>query len=157
MFALIDRLSRYAGYLAMGLLGSAIVIVCQMIFMRYVLNESTVWQTEYVIYSLVAATFLGSAYVLQLDGHVGVDLVPEALGPRAGFWLRRFGDLVGLGFCSLLAWSSWHHFLEAWTNDWTTDTVWALPLWIPLLPMPVGIGLLCLQYLAKILRPEVAR
>ena len=158
MLRLIDQLSRLAGYLSMGLLGSAVFVVCQMIFVRYLLNESTVWQTEYVIYALVAATFLGSAYVLQLDGH-GVDIVPAALGRRGGLWLRRAGDLVGLAFCALLAWSSWHHFQEAWTNDWTTDTVWALPLWIPLLPMPVGVGLLCLQYLAKLVRidPETGR
>ena len=85
---------------------------------------------------------------------LGINLLPEALGPRRGLWLRRAGDLVGLSFCGLLAWSSWNHFHEAWANDWTTDTVWALPLWIPLLPMPVGVGLMCLQYVAKILRPE---
>ena len=150
----INRLSRLGGYLAMLLLASGVLVICQMIFVRYVLNESTAWQTEYVIYALVAATFLGCAYVLQLNGHVGVDLLPSALGPRAGRWLQRLADLLSLSFCALLGWSSWNHFHEAWAYDWTTDTVWALPLWIPLLPMPVGIGLLCLQYLARLLQPE---
>ena len=33
---------------------------CQMVFVRYVLDGSTVWQTEFVIYAIVAATFLGA-------------------------------------------------------------------------------------------------
>jgi TRAP-type C4-dicarboxylate transport system permease small subunit len=28
--------------------------------------------------------------------------------------------------------------------------VWRLPLWIPLLPLPLGILLLCLQYVAEL-------
>ena len=52
----------------------------------------------------------------------------------------------------ILTWSGWNYFHEAWVGRWTTDTVWALPLWIPLLPLPVGMGLLCLQYTAEILK-----
>jgi TRAP-type C4-dicarboxylate transport system permease small subunit len=48
------------------------LVTCQQVFMRYVLNASTVWQTEFVTYSIVAATFLGSPYVLMRRGHVNV-------------------------------------------------------------------------------------
>jgi len=37
-------------------------------------------------------------------------------------------------------------------GGWRTDTVWSLPLWIPLLPLPLGIGLLCLQYLSEMIK-----
>ena len=37
-------------------------------------------------------------------------------------------------------------------GGWPTDTVWKLPLWIPLLPLPLGIGLLCLQYVAEMIK-----
>lgn len=154
-----DGLSRLGGILAMLLLAAAVVIVCQMIFMRYVLGASTVWQTEFVVYSLMAATFIGSPYVLLHKGHVGVDFVPNMSGPRLKVWLNLTASILSLVFCALLAWSSWLHFHEAWSGGWTTATVWALPLWIPLLPLPLGIGLLCLQYLAemaKIQWPELA-
>ena len=48
-------------------------------------------------------------------------------------------------------WSGWTFFHEALTEGWRTDTVWELPLWIPLLPLPLGIGILSLQYVADIL------
>jgi TRAP-type C4-dicarboxylate transport system permease small subunit len=54
------------------LLTAGMLVTCQQVFMRYVLNASTVWQTEFVTYSIVAATFLGSPYVLMRRGHVNV-------------------------------------------------------------------------------------
>ena len=149
---IVSTLSKLGGLFAMALLAAAVVIVCQMIFMRYVLNASTIWQTEFVIYSLMAATFIGSAHVLMRKGHVGVDLLPSMLPPRGRFWLELVAGLLSLAFCSLLAWSGWTFFEEAWSGGWTTDTVWHLPLWIPLLPLPAGIGLLCLQYVAELIK-----
>ena len=58
---------------------------------------------------------------------------------------------LGLTFCAALAWTGYEFFHEAWVNNWTTDTVWRLPLWIPYLSIPLGIGLLCLQYVADII------
>ncbi|SDT95820.1 TRAP transporter small permease subunit [Stappia sp. ES.058] len=149
---LVTALSRALGVFAMALTGSAAVVVCHMVFMRYVLNASTVWQTEYVIYALVAATFLGSPYVLLHKGHVNVDLLQLRASPRVRRAMQTVAGLFGIAFCALLAWSGWIYFHEAWSYGWTTDSVWRIPLWIPLLPLPVGIGLLVLQYIAEIMK-----
>ena len=69
-------LSVAFGLFAAALTAAAVVIVCQMVFVRYVLNETTIWQTDFVTYSLVAATFFGSPYVLLTKGHVNVDVLP---------------------------------------------------------------------------------
>jgi len=148
----VSALSRLCGVIALILLAAAILIVCQMIFVRYVLNGSTVWQTEFVIYSIMAATFLGSPMVLIERGHVGVDLLPEALTGSPKVVLQIIAGVLSLAFCAALTWSGWLYFHEALTGGWKTATVWALPLWIPLLPMPVGIGLLCLQYVAELIK-----
>lgn len=149
---LVTTLSFAAGIVATTLLAAAVIVVCQMIVMRYFLNASTVWQTEFVIYSLVAATYLGSGYVLVRKGHVGVDLLPEALGGRGALVLKLLAALFSVIFLVILTWSGWNFFHEAWTNGWTTDTVWGPPLWILLLPLPVGMGLLILQYIAEAMK-----
>jgi len=151
---IVDAVSRAAGIVAMLLLAAAIIVVCEMIFMRYVLRASTIWQTEFVIYSLMAATFIGSPYVLLYRGHVGVDLLPNALGGRGRFVLDLIASLLSLAFCLILAWSSYGYFHEALAKGWRTDTVWHLPLWIPLFPLPLGMALLSLQYVAEIARPR---
>jgi len=149
---IVTLLSRACGVIAAVCLAAACVVVCQMVVLRYGMGASTVWQTEFVIYALIAATFLGSPYVLLHRGHVGVDLLPTMLGGKGKFVLEMIGGLISLAFCSVLAYSGWIYFHEAWANSWTTDTVWALPLWIPLLPLPLGIGALCLQYIAELIK-----
>lgn len=147
----VSLVSEICGVVAAALVGAAILVVCQMVVMRYVLNASTIWQTEFVIFSLVASTFIGSPYVLKVKGHVNVELVPHYLGRRGRYILAMIASLLGLFFCSILTWKGYELFYEALVNGWTTDSVWALPLWIPYLSIPVGIGLLSLQYVADIL------
>lgn len=147
---IISAVSCIAGTCAILLLASSVLVVCHMVFVRTVLGQSTIWQTDYAIFSVVASTFVGSSYVLLLKGHVNVDLLPMALSGRRRMVLEIFNGGVSLIFCALLAWSGWMYFHEAWVNDWTTSTIWRLPLWIPLLPLPLGIGLLCLQYIAEL-------
>jgi TRAP-type C4-dicarboxylate transport system permease small subunit len=149
---IVSMISRAGAVLALLLMAAAVLVVNEMVFMRYVLKASTIWQTEFVIFSLVAATFLGSPYVLMEMGHVNGDILVVAAGPRGGLVLQVIAGLIGLSFCALLAWSGWLYFHEAWAERWTTDTIWALPLWIPLLPLPAGIGLLCLQYVAELIK-----
>lgn len=147
---IVTALTRAASVLSVLLLIAAVLVVCQMVVLRYALNASTVWQTEFVVYSIVAATFLASPYVLLQRGHVNVDLLPNAFGPRGKFVLELLAGLLSLSFCALLAWSGWIYFQDAWVEGWTTSTIWRLPLWIPLLPLPAGIGLLALQYIAEL-------
>jgi TRAP-type C4-dicarboxylate transport system permease small subunit len=147
---IVGAISWAAGMLAVALLASSVLVVCQMVVVRYVLGQSTIWQTEYAIYAVVAATFIGSAYVLTQKGHVNVDLLPMALPARPRFVLNLVTDALSLAFCALLAWSGWIYFHEAWAEGWRTASVARLPLWIPLLPLPLGIALLCLQYVAEL-------
>ena len=148
----VSAVSRVGGILAMVLLACGVVVTCQMIFVRYFLGGSTIWQTEFVIYAIVAATFIGSPSVLIDRGHVGVDVLPNLLHGRRRFLLELLGAIASLLFCVLLAWSSWIFFHDALTKGWRTPTVWALPLWIPLLPLPVGMALTALQYVAEMLK-----
>lgn len=143
--------SRICGVVAACLIASAILVVCQMVVIRYFLGASAVWQTDYATFSLVAATLIGSPYVLSVKGHVNVDLLPSYLGRRGRVILGIIAGLAGLLFTSVLAWFGYVLFEEALVGGWRTDTVWELPLWIPYLSLPVGIGLLALQFVADII------
>jgi TRAP-type C4-dicarboxylate transport system permease small subunit len=146
----VRRLSWLFGIVAAVCLALACVVVCQMVFMRYMLGASTIWQTEFVLYAVVAATLLGSPYVLAAGGHVGVDLLSQYLGSKGRRVSAVVASLMGITFCAVLAISGWRYFEEAWAGQWVTESVWAPPLWIVLLPLPLGIGLLTLQYLVDI-------
>ncbi|MEE9314424.1 MAG: TRAP transporter small permease subunit, partial [Rhizobiaceae bacterium] len=83
----VNNISSLCGVVAAGLIVIAVGITCQMIFVRFVLNQSTIWQTEAVVYMMVGATLIGLPYVQRWRGHVNVDLFPLMLPQRARYWL----------------------------------------------------------------------
>ena len=144
-------LSRLGGIAAVLLLLAAVLVICQMVFVRYVLQGSAIWQHEFVTFSLIGATFIGAPYVLLTHGHVNVDLLPIYLGPRGRLALALLAALIALTFCVILSWYGFAFWYQAYVEDWHAQTVWRPPLWVPYLAVPLGMALLALQYLAEIL------
>jgi TRAP-type C4-dicarboxylate transport system permease small subunit len=147
----VAMISRVCGLFAAVMILMSVLVVCQMVFMRYVLQASVIWQTEFVTYALLAATLIGSPYVLLLRGHVNVDLLPLCLGHKGRFALALISSLLALVFCIAAAWTGYELWHESLENNWTSDSVWSPPLWIPYLCLPVGFGVLVLQYIADII------
>jgi TRAP-type C4-dicarboxylate transport system permease small subunit len=150
--AIVEGLSRLFALVAVLLLIASMLVICQMVFARYIFRWPTIWQTDFVVYAATAAIFIGAPYVLMTKGHVGVDVVETMAKPRLRRGLRYLGSVFGLSFCAMMFVASWMYFHEAWEEGWTSSSIWRIPLWIPTLPMPVGFGLLCLQYVAEILK-----
>lgn len=147
----VTAVSRGLAWAAALLLFVACVVVTWSVVSRYVFAASTVWQSEFVKYAVVAATLLGSPYVLSVGGHVGIDLFAARLrAPLRRVQLLTAG-FIGLAFCVVLALSAARYFAEAWQNGWVTESVWAPPLWAVLAPFPIGIGWLTLQYVVELI------
>lgn len=152
---IVSKLSWLFFCFAGVLLVLAVFVVGQMVVIRYVFVGSTVWQTEFVIYAITATVFLASPYLLATRGHVRIGLWAEHSLPHIRRWLNAVADLCSAAFLFLLSWTGWIYFEDAWRGNWTTETAWELPLWIPLLPLPLGIFLAGLQGCAEIMRPFV--
>jgi TRAP-type C4-dicarboxylate transport system permease small subunit len=144
-------LSRAAGVVAALLIAFAVLVICDIVVERYMLGLTTIWQIDVVTYSIVAATFVGSAYVLMTRGHVNVDVLPMHLGPGARWWLALFTIVLAFGFVLVLFVLCTAYWYQAWSENWHSDTVWRARLWIPYLSMPIGLGLLVLQYAAELI------
>ena len=144
----VAAVSTLAGWISAAMIVTAVVITCQMIWVRFVLNGSTVWQTEAVIYLVIGATLIGLPYVQRLRGHVNVDLIPLALPMRARRALATLTLGLSIAIVAVMLWYGYEYWHFAWSRGWTSDTVWGPPLWIPYLALPVGFGLLLLQLIA---------
>ena len=144
----IALLSNICGVIAAFMILASVFITCQMIFVRAVLGQSTIWQTEAVIYLMIAATLIGLPYVQHQRGHVGVDLIPGLLRPGH----RRLLACVVLGLTlvmsAAMAVYGWEMFHLAWSRNWKSETVWAVRLWIPYAAVPIGFGIFALQLLS---------
>jgi TRAP-type C4-dicarboxylate transport system permease small subunit len=152
----ITALSRLCGAVSAAMILASVIITCQMIFVRFVLGQSTIWQTEAVIYLMVGATLVGLPYVQLLRGHVGVDLIPEMLPPAARRVMAAVTLLATVAMIGVMLFYGWEMFHVAFQRGWRSDTVWGPPLWIPYAALPIGFGLFLLQLCADLWRAVVA-
>ena len=146
----VAAISTLAGWVSAAMIVAAVLITCQMIFVRAVLNGSTVWQTEAVIYLMIAATLIGLPYVQRLRGHVNVDLVPLALAPRARRVLAIAVLVASCAVVALMLFYAWEYWHLAWSRGWRSDTVWGVALWKPYSSLLIGLCLLLLQLVADL-------
>jgi TRAP-type C4-dicarboxylate transport system permease small subunit len=145
-------ISQLCGFIAAGLIAAGVIVVCEMVILRYVFGESTIWQTDFTTYCLIAATFVGSPYVLMTRGHVNVDILPHYMGPMARRRLAFASSFVTIAFAVMLAVLTFNFWLEAWEQRWVSDTMWRARLWIPYSAMPIGLALLTLQAIAELIQ-----
>jgi TRAP-type C4-dicarboxylate transport system permease small subunit len=146
----VHLLSTLSGFVSTFLILSAVLVTTQMVFARYLFKLSTVWQTEYVIFSLAAATFIGAPYVLMKKAHVNVDIITHYLNPKANRVLFLIASGLALIFLFILFYTSIHLVQHAWVRNLKTPTIWSFPLWKVYIFLPLGTGLLILQYFADI-------
>ena len=139
---LVNRGVMMLGMLA--LLASAFILTSSVVT-RYFLKASTDWQDEASVFCLVGATFLCSAFVQAIRGHIGIEAVSSILPESVNRVRIAIVDLGCLAFCVFFAWKSCTLLHEAWTEGQTTSSSWAPPLWIPYLLMSLGMILLSVQ------------
>jgi TRAP-type C4-dicarboxylate transport system permease small subunit len=132
-------------FVGMGALLVASCVLTYSVVSRYFMHASTDWQDEAAVFCLVGATFLCSAFVQQLRGHIGIEAVATVLPPSANRVRLLLVDLICVAFCALFAWKSCTLLHEAWVDKQTTSSSWAPPLWIPYSLMAGGMILLTLQ------------
>ncbi len=144
----IHLLSIISGAMASVMIVASVFITCQMIFVRFVLNQSTIWQTETVVYLMTSATLLGLPYVQLLRGHVNVDLIPLLLKRKPRKALKLLSLILSIVVIGILLFFSIEFFYTAFEKNWKSDTVWGVRMWIPYLALPVGFGLFLLQLVA---------
>ena len=147
----VGAVSTACGVIAALMILVSVVITCQMIWMRFVLNASTIWQTEAVTYLMIAATLIGLPYVQLLRGHVNVDLVPLLLPPGMRKALALVVLAMSIAVISIMAFYGYEIFHTAWERNWRSESVWGVSLWIPYLALPLGLGLFVLQMIADLL------
>ncbi|MVO18104.1 TRAP transporter small permease [Parasedimentitalea huanghaiensis] len=146
----VAAISTLAGWVSAAMIVTAVAITCQMIFIRFVLNGSTVWQTEAVIYLVISATLVGLPYVQRLRGHVNVDLIPLMLPKPARKALAILTLSASIVIVAIMLWYGYEYWHFAWARGWRSDTIWGVRLWIPYLALPFGFALFLLQLVADL-------
>jgi TRAP-type C4-dicarboxylate transport system permease small subunit len=126
LFDYVRPIARYAEYVLLA--GSVVIIlvvmafVCAEIVMRYAFNAPIPGHLEGSELLMPMIVFLAISYTQRTHGHVGMDLVLDALAPA----IRRGADilmlLVSIFVCAVLAWFSYKNARQLWEYDDVTMT-----------------------------------
>lgn len=147
LFRWINALSEVSGYLSGIAIVIATLVICGAVAMRYLFGISGVWTTEFAVYILIFATFVGGAYGLRHDAHVGVDLLINQLPGRARAAVKLIASLLALVLVLVVLWRAWILWWEATEAGWRSESAWGPRLTYPYFILPLGFTLIALQYL----------
>ncbi|HEB96050.1 MAG TPA: TRAP transporter small permease [Sedimenticola thiotaurini] len=101
---------------------------------------------------LAAASFLALAYTLRSGGHIRVTLV---IGHIQGLPRRLLEGtilLLALGLAGFTAWACAYLVYESWQFQELSQGYIPVPLWIPQLPMALGLVILCIALLDELVQ-----
>jgi TRAP-type C4-dicarboxylate transport system permease small subunit len=138
---------------AMGGILTAIMtlIVTYAVVLRYLLNRPIGWSEEISVYLMIWAVFLGTAYTLKEDAHIGVDLLMKKIPEKMRPWFLLFHYAVGILFLSVLFYKGIQMVDLSFVLD-TRSMAIDFPLYISYLAVPFGSALLVLQLVLRTMK-----
>jgi len=142
--ALVAAISGFGSFTAIL---CAMLVITYEVVARYIFSWPTVWEIEAAIFLLIFATFIGSVHGLKDDAHVSMDMLAVMLKPRIRTKLNVVISLASLLFCIVVSIKGWEMWWEAYSLGWHSDSIWAPPLWIPYIFLPIGFSMMSIQYL----------
>lgn len=152
----LDRLIAYLGYLGAAAGAASIVImviiVTVNVFLRQVFNKPLLFTEEYCGYLLVLAVYMGLAYTTRVGAHIKVELITSKLPKRAKDGLEVITLLPALVLIGIMFWYGWDLFMVNLRGGYRASTFYATPLWIPFIPMWVGLIFFGLAVVALMVR-----
>lgn len=148
IFRYVDRLSELSGYVSGALMLAAMLVICYSVLLRYFFGASTIWQTELAIYFLMFAAFVGGAYGLKHGEHVSVDIVVNQMSGRKQVLMRLVAAILSFGLIATVGVIASVLWWETFESGRGSGTAWNPPLMYPYFIVPLGMGLISLQYLS---------
>lgn len=150
---IIDRINERLGRVAVWLVLIACLVSAANAVSRYAFDASSNAWLELQWYLFAAIVLFGAPRVLDVNGHVRVDVLYGRTSNRT----RALIDLLGLVFFLLpisayVAWMAWPFFLESFHTHEMSGNAGGLLRWPVKLMLPVGFALLVLQGIAEAIK-----
>ena len=144
------KLLQLGGVLALAFMATTVTYDA---LMRYVFAAPTSWSLEINSFLIVYLALMTAADVERRGEHIGITLLPDAMAPKGRLALRIVVAVVGAGFCAILTWRGFLMARDAFSYGERVSSAFGTPYWIPYAMLPIGFGMLALQFVLNVLRP----
>jgi TRAP-type mannitol/chloroaromatic compound transport system permease small subunit len=150
----IDRAVAAIGRVAMACCLFVVLAEFAVVILRYGLAAGSIRLQESVTYAHAALFMLGAAWTLQIGGHVRVDIVYAAVGPRTRALVDLAGTLIFLlPFAAALMWLSVPYVERSWAILERSREASGLPfVYLLKTLIPIFAVLIALQGIAQAIR-----
>lgn len=133
-------------YLGSGVAAGCCLAIMALLIMAQIIGrwfDVVIPSTEdFSGFLLAAASFLAMAYTFRAGGHIRVNLFIRHIHGRPKTILEAIILTVALALASYIAWYSILLVIESYQFEELSQGYIAVPLWIPQLPMAVGLTIL---------------
>lgn len=140
------------------LLGGAVLVVlfimffvCAEVLMRYAFDSPIPGHLEGSELAAPIIVFLGLSYTQATHGHVGMDLVLDALSPGVRRYAVMATLLISIFICAILAYFSFTNALQLWRFNDVTMSPPYFKTWPSAAAIPLGYALVSLRMYIQLL------
>ncbi len=125
------------------ILQAAIIILFLVMFgvttvnvvMRFIFNSPLKFAVELGRYTFAGIVYLGSIFVMRDDGHIGLDIIVDALPGKLSVIVKNFSRVLVLCYLALFCFESTRMVMGNWANRSSTMQV---PMSVVYLVMVIG-------------------
>ncbi len=87
---------------------------CYQVLARNILFTTAMWTEELAKFLFVYIVFIGSATLMENEGHIRIAILSDRLSGPLARWHRLFVQLVLIAFGAVFVWSSWVNVINSW-------------------------------------------
>lgn len=120
------------------------------------LRNPPIWVFETTGYCIIMIAFAASGHGLATGHHFRVSLLPDRF-PRLARPLARLSALLQLAFGLVLLFAGWQQVMTDYAQGLRSDTLLAVPQFLPQMAFPIGGIVIALQGIAQLLVPPAPR
>jgi TRAP-type C4-dicarboxylate transport system permease small subunit len=97
-------------------------------------------------YGLLYVTMLGAPWLVREKGHVHIELLTAALGPRARFRVTRVVYALCVLTCIVIFWFGLEVTLDQWRRAVIDVRSFDMPRWLLTASIPLSFGLMTIEF-----------
>lgn len=148
LFDSIARLLQLSGQIVLAFM---VLTICYDAVMRYVFTAPTSWSLEINTFLIIYIATITAADVQRTDSHIRITFFADMMPKGAQRVLQVVIGLVGVLFCSIMAWRGGLMAFQAWDFGERVSSSFGTPMVFPYALLPLGFGLLAVQFLLNAL------
>ena len=152
VLAVLGNISNWTARLVCMVTLIMMAVLLREIVGRYFFNFPSDWANEVNEYLLCVLTMLGGGYCVLTDAHIRVDILWQRFGFKTQSAVELATAIFPIAFLGIITWIGFMDTFEALAENKRSMSIMAMPLWPSMLAVPLGTGLMLLQFIVRLTR-----